>query len=219
MQPETNPIPSRGLVESLADVMNLPDRMGVAALDQMSWHLFCCHYLFDGFSHEIQSALKTAVDQQFLSEIGAGIAQLRAGVETTMAEISVMHFDRRYVSSAEAFQDELDATSDPEMIFFPTANPAPQCQKVIGKGVRPCTRPVLYIGGGEWSEGCETHASSGDRDRHKQWDHARDGISGGAAQIRRSRQLTDVARVLLDWWPTIEALDSLIRDALRDSQT
>ena len=127
MRPDADPAPSRNLVESLAPIMALPDRTAVAALDQMHWHLLCCSYLFEGCYDEIVGALKTAADEEFLKGIRAAIAQLRTGVETTVAEISVMHFDRRYVSNAESFQDELDAASDPERIFFPVANPAPNC--------------------------------------------------------------------------------------------
>lgn len=219
MPPDADPAPSGNLVESLAPVMALPDRTAVAALDQMHWHLLCCSYLFEGCFDEIVGALKTAADEEFLKGIRAAIAQLRTRVETTVAEISVMHWDRRYVSTAESFQDELDAASDPEMIFFPVANIAPNCQKLIGKGVDPCTRPVLYIGSGEWSEGCEVHASSGDRDRSNQWQHSLNGTPGGEARLRLSWQHTDVAKVLLDWWPTVDCPASLIRDALGKSQT
>lgn len=219
MPPEADPTPNPNLVESLAPLMALPDRTAVAALDQMQWHLLCCSYLFEGFYDEIVGALKTAADEECLKGIRAAIAQLRTGVETTVVEISVMHFDRRCVSTAESFQDELDAASDPEMVFFPVANRAPVCQKLIGKGVHPCTRPVLYLGSGEWSEGCEVHASSSDRDRNSHWQHRLNGTPGVEAQLRLSWQHTDVAKVLLDWWPTVDCPANLIRDAIGKSET
>lgn len=218
MPPDADPTPRTNLVDSLAHRMDLPDRQAVAALDQMSWHVFCCYYLLAGFNNEIKDALGAAVEPEFLREMGSRIAELRTDVETALAEISVRHFGSMCCSSAESFQEELDATSDPQSILYPNADFAPQCQKVGGKGVRGCTRHVLYIGGGEWSEGCEAHAFSGDRDRHKQWQNSRDGTPGGEARLHQSRQLTEVAKLLLDWWPTVDCIDSVIRDARRESQ-
>lgn len=194
--------------------MALPDRLATAALDQMAWHLFCCHYLLAGFRNEFTEVLGAAVGEEFLEEMTKGISELRFAVETAIAEIAVRHFDRMVCSTADAFQEKLEALSDPEKILFPSAEVAPQCQKVGGRGVRQCNRPVLYIGGCEWSQGCEAHACSGDRDRHKQWQDSLKGTAGDEARLRQVRQLTYVAKFLLEWWPTAENLDSLIQEAL-----
>ena len=124
------PHPRTNLVDSLAHRMDLPDRQAVAALDQMSWHVFCCYYLLAGFNNEIKDALGAAVEPEFLREMGSRIAELRTDVETALAEISVRHFGSMCCSSAESFQEELDATSDPQSILYPNADFAPQCQKV-----------------------------------------------------------------------------------------
>ncbi len=48
MPPDADPTQRINLAELLAPHMDLPDPMAVAALDQMSWHLFCCYYPFNG---------------------------------------------------------------------------------------------------------------------------------------------------------------------------
>jgi hypothetical protein len=218
MPPDADPTQRINLAELLAPHMDLPDRMAVAALDQMSWHLFCCFYLFEGLRNEISDALKTSANEEFLSEVGSGISQLQISIETTLAEATVMHFDRRFGSFAEDFREKLDAASDPEMLLLPFVTDAPQCQKISGRGVRSCIRPVIYIGDGDWSEGCETHASSNDRDRHNRWFHSLGGLPGAEARLRRSRQLTNVATALLEWWPTVDPLEYEIEIALSELQ-
>ncbi len=218
MQPDTDPAPNANLVEMLAPYLDLPDRIAIAALEQMSWCLFCYYHLFEGLNDEIKGALVGTSGLDLLTEMASGIPDLRISVETALAEISVRHFDQIYSSTAGVIQDELDSAFDPEMIFFPFANVAPQCQKMVGVGIRRCTRLAIYIGSGEWSEGCQTHAPSGDRDRNKQWNHHLDGKPGGEIRLRRSRQVTDVAKALLDWWPTIACPKDAIAAALRESQ-
>lgn len=217
MPPDADPQRHRNLVESLAPLMGLPDRLIAAALDQMAWHLICCHYLLGGFRNEFTEVLGAAVGEEFLREATSGISELRVAVETAIAEIAVRHFDRMVCSTADSFQDRLDVLCDPENILFPSAEIAPQCHKVGGRGVRQCTRPVIYIGGGEWSQGCEAHACSADQERHKQWQDSLKGTAGDEARLRQARQLAYVANFLLEWWPTAENLDTLIREALGES--
>lgn len=217
MPQAADPTPRENLIEILAPIMNLPDRTAVAALNQMSWHLFCCYYLLRGLNNEIEDVIGEAADPEFLSAMTSGIAELRTSVDTAIADISVRHFDRLHCSAATGFQDELDGLSDPERILA-EADLDPRCRRVAGKRVRACNRPVLYMGGWEWSEGCEIHACSADRDRHKQWRHSLSGTPGAEARLRQARQLTDVAKILLDWWPTVDSIDSVIRNALHESQ-